>query len=336
MTTIQLFDTTLRDGMQGEGMSLSAEEKLRVAHRLDALGIHLIEAGFPTSNPKELELFELLARETFATAEIVAFGMTRRGNTRAEEDQALRVLADCFAPVVTIVGKTWGLHVDKVLRVDRDENLRMIAESVAFLVAQGKRVIYDAEHCFDGWRDDPAYARSCVLAATEAGAETVVLCDTNGGSLPGQVAEATRDLGAALAPSGARVGIHTHDDVGCGVANTLAGVEAGATHVQGTMNGYGERCGNANLTTIIPNLQLKLGYDCLPADRLATLTETAHYLDELLNRIPNADQPYVGKNAFAHGGGMHADGVLKEPTSFEHVDPTRGSTSRCSGSSRGA
>jgi 2-isopropylmalate synthase len=328
MTTIQLFDTTLRDGMQGEGMSLSAEEKLRVAHRLDALGIHLIEAGFPTSNPKELELFELLARETFSTAEIVAFGMTRRGNTRADEDPALRVLADCFAPVVTIVGKTWGLHVDKVLRVERDENLRMIAESVAFLVAQGKRVVYDAEHCFDGWRDDADYARRCVLAAAQAGAETVVLCDTNGGSLPGQIAEATRDLAAALAPAGVRLGIHTHDDVGCGVANTLAGVEAGATHVQGTMNGYGERCGNANLTTIIPNLQLKLGYDCLPADRLATLTETAHYLDELLNRTPNADQPYVGKNAFAHGGGMHADGVLKEAASFEHLDPALVGNSR--------
>jgi 2-isopropylmalate synthase len=322
MTAIQLFDTTLRDGMQGEGMSLSAEEKLRVAHRLDELGIHLIEAGFPTSNPKELELFDLLARESFLTADIVAFGMTRRGGARAEEDPTLRVLADCFAPVVTIVGKTWDLHVEKVLRVDRDENLRMIEESVAFLVAEGKRVVYDAEHCFDGWRSDPAYARRCLLAAAEAGAETVVLCDTNGGSLPGQIAEGTRDLAAALASSGARVGIHCHDDVGCGVANSLAGVEAGATHVQGTMNGYGERCGNANLVTIVPNLQLKLGYDCLPADRLATLTETAHYLDELLNRTPNPDQPYVGRNAFAHGGGMHADGVLKEPSSFEHLDPT--------------
>jgi 2-isopropylmalate synthase len=321
MTAIQLFDTTLRDGMQGEGMSLSAEEKLRVAHRLDGLGIHLIEAGFPTSNPKELELFELLSREHFLTADIVAFGMTRRGGTRAEDDATLRVLADCFAPVVTIVGKTWGLHVEKVLRVDRDENLRMIEESVAFLLAQGKRVIYDAEHCFDGWRDDRDYAVRCLLAAAEAGAETVVLCDTNGGSLPAQIAEATCDVTAGLASSGVRIGIHTHDDVGCGVANALAGVEAGATHVQGTMNGYGERCGNANLATIIPNLQLKLGYDCLPADRLATLTETAHYLDELLNRTPNADQPYVGKNAFAHGGGMHADGVLKEPTSFEHLDP---------------
>ena len=321
MTSIQLFDTTLRDGMQGEGMSLSAEEKLRVAHRLDALGIQLIEAGFPTSNPKELELFELLSREHFLTAEIVAFGMTRRAGARADEDVALRVLADCFASVVTVVGKTWGLHVEKVLRADRDENLRMIEESVAFLVAQGKRVIYDAEHCFDGWRDDPGYARRCVLAAAEAGAETVALCDTNGGSLPAQIAEATRDLAAALAPSGVRVGIHCHDDLGCGVANSLAGVEAGATQVQGTMNGYGERCGNANLTTIIPSLQLKLGYECLPPDRLATLTETAHYLDELLNRTPNADQPFVGKNAFAHGGGMHADGVLKEASSFEHMDP---------------
>jgi 2-isopropylmalate synthase len=321
MTAIQLYDTTLRDGMQGEGMSLSAEEKLRVAHRLDALGIHLIEAGFPTSNPKELELFALLERETFLTADVAAFGMTRRAGTRADEDAALRVLADCFAPVITVVGKTWGLHVEKVLRVDRDENLRMIAESVAFLVAQGKRVIYDAEHCFDGWRDDAQYARSCLLAAAEAGAETVVLCDTNGGSLPGQIAEGTRDMAAALAALDVRVGIHCHDDVGCGVANSLAGIEAGATQVQGTMNGYGERCGNANLVTIIPNLQLKLGYECLPHDRLATLTETAHYLDELLNRTPNPDQPYVGKNAFAHGGGMHADGVLKEAASFEHMDP---------------
>jgi 2-isopropylmalate synthase len=231
------------------------------------------------------------------------------------------VLADCFAPVCTLVGKTWGLHVEKVVKVDREENLRMIEESVAFLVAQGKRVVYDAEHCFDGWRDDADYARRCVRVAAEAGAETIALCDTNGGSLPGHIATATSDLVAALAGSGARVGIHCHDDAGCGVADTLAGVEAGATHVQGTMNGYGERCGNANLVTIVPNLQLKLGYDCLPADRLATLTETAHFLDELLNRVPNPDQPYVGKNAFAHGGGMHVAGVLADPATFEHMDP---------------
>jgi 2-isopropylmalate synthase len=328
MTTIQLYDTTLRDGMQGEGMSLSAQEKLRVAHRLDALGVHLIEAGFPSSNPKELELFELLARETFASAEIAAFGMTRRRDLRAEQDPALRVLADCFAPVVTLVGKTWALHLEKVVKVDRDENLRMIEESVAFLVAQGKRVVYDAEHCLDGWRDDRDYALRCLRAAAEAGAETVVPCDTNGSSLPAQVAETIADVVAHLSDTGVRVGTHNHNDLECGVANSLAAVEAGATHMQGTMNGYGERCGNANLVSIVPNLQLKLGYECLPADRLATLTETAHYLDELLNRTPDPNQPYVGKNAFAHGGGMHVAGVLADPTTFEHMDPALVGNSR--------
>jgi 2-isopropylmalate synthase len=321
MTQIQLYDTTLRDGMQGEGMSLSAEEKLRVAHRLDALGVHLIEAGFPSSNPKELELFELLARETFRSAEIAAFGMTRRRDLRAEEDPALRVLADSFAPVVTLVGKTWSLHLEKVVKVDRDENLRMIEDSVAFLVAQGKRVIYDAEHCFDGWRDDRDYALRCLRVAAEAGAETVVPCDTNGASLPAQITEAVRDVVAGLAGTGVRVGIHCHNDAECGVANSLAAVEVGATHVQGTMNGYGERCGNANLVSIVPNLQLKMGRECLPAERLATLTETAHYLDELLNRTPNPDQPYVGKNAFAHKGGMHVAGVMEDAATFEHIDP---------------
>jgi 2-isopropylmalate synthase len=328
MTSIQLYDTTLRDGMQGEGMSLSAEEKLRVAHRLDALGIDLVEAGFPSSNPKELELFELLGRETFAHAEIAAFGMTRRRDARADEDPALRVLADSFAPVCTLVGKTWGLHLEKVVKVDRDENLRMIAESVAFLVAQGRRVVYDAEHCFDGWRDDPAYAIRCLRAAAEAGAETVVMCDTNGASLPGQVAAAVTDAAAQLAGSGVQLGIHCHDDAGVGVANSLAAVEVGATHLQGTMNGYGERCGNANLVTIVPNLQLKLGHDCLTSEQLATLTPTAHFLDELLNRIPNADQPYVGKNAFAHKGGMHVAGVMADATTFEHLDPALVGNSR--------
>jgi 2-isopropylmalate synthase len=321
MTTIQIYDTTLRDGMQGEGMSLSAEEKLRVAHRLDALGIDLIEAGFPSSNPKELELFELLSRETFRHAQIAAFGMTRRRDTRAEDDPALRVLADSFAPVCTLVGKTWGLHVEKVVKVDRDENLRMIEESIAFLVAQGKRVVYDAEHCFDGWHDDRDYALRCLRTAAEAGAETVVACDTNGGTLPGGIAEAMRDFVAGLADTGVRLGIHCHDDAGCGVANSLAAVEAGARHVQGTINGYGERCGNANLVTIVPNLQLKLGHDCISEEQLGSLTEAAHYLDELLNRTPNPDQPYVGKNAFAHKGGMHVAGVLEDATTFEHIDP---------------
>jgi 2-isopropylmalate synthase len=320
-TPIQLYDTTLRDGMQGEGMSLSAGEKLRVAHRLDELGVDFVEAGFPSSNPKELELFDLLERETFGHAQIAAFGMTRRREATASEDAGLRVLADCFAPVCTLVGKTWSLHLEKVVRVDREENLRMIAESVGFLVEQGKNVVYDAEHFFDGWRDDRDYALACLRAAADAGAETVVPCDTNGGSLPPTIQEAMRDVVAELGPSGVRIGIHCHNDAGCGVANSLAGVGEGATHVQGTINGYGERCGNANLVSIIPNLQLKLGYQCLPPERLARLTETAHYVAELLNFTPDPDQPYVGKNAFAHKGGMHVAAVNEDPATFEHLDP---------------
>ncbi|MGA2929031.1 MAG: citramalate synthase, partial [Solirubrobacteraceae bacterium] len=321
MTTIELYDTTLRDGMQGEGMSLSAQEKLRVAHRLDELGVDLIEAGFPSSNPKELELFELLAGERFEHASVAAFGMTRRRDVRADADPALRTLADSFAPVCTLVGKTWSLHLHKVVKVDRDENLRMIEESVAFLVGEGKRVVYDAEHFFDGFADDPAYALRCLGAAARAGAETVVCCDTNGGSLPHTIAAAIGEVVAVIEPLGVRVGIHCHDDAGCGVANSLAAVQQGATHVQGTVNGYGERCGNANLITVIPNLQLKLGYRCLTDEQLATLTPAAHFFDELLNFTPDPDQPYVGRNAFAHKGGMHVAGVNADPATFEHIEP---------------
>jgi 2-isopropylmalate synthase len=321
VTRIELYDTTLRDGMQGEGMSLSAGEKLRVAHRLDELGVDLIEAGFPSSNPKELELFGLLAGETFAHAQIAAFGMTRRRDSRAESDPALRVLADSFAAVCTLVGKTWRLHLDKVVRVDGEENLRMIEESVAFLAAQGKRVIYDAEHFFDGYRDDPGYALRCLRAAAGAGAQTVVLCDTNGGTLPDDIAAATAAAMAELASAGVPIGIHTHDDAGCGVANALAAVGRGATHVQGTVNGYGERCGNANLITIIPNLQLKLGHRCLTDAQLGTLQTTSSYIAELLNLTPHPDAPYVGRNAFAHKGGMHVAGVSADPATFEHIDP---------------
>jgi len=318
---VELYDTTLRDGMQGEGMSLSAEEKVRVVHRLDELGVHLIEAGFPTSNPKELELFDRLAEETLTCARVAAFGMTRRRDLTAEQDPALRTLADCFAPVCTLVGKTWSLHLEKVVRVDPEENLSMIAESAAFLVGRGKRVVYDAEHFFDGYRDDPEYALRCLGAAAQAGADTVVLCDTNGGSLPPHVSAATTAAVAALGEAGTRVGIHCHDDAGCGVANSLAAVEAGARHVQGTVNGHGERCGNANLVSIAANLQLKMGLDCLPPERLARLTETAHFVDELLNVSSDPDQPYVGRNAFAHKGGMHVAGVNADPATFEHVDP---------------
>jgi 2-isopropylmalate synthase len=321
VNTIELYDTTLRDGMQGEGMSLSAAEKLRVAHRLDELGIDFIEAGFPSSNPKELELFELLERERFGHAQIAAFGMTRRRDVDAAADPGLRILAECFAPVCTLVGKTWSLHLEKVVRVDREENLRMIADSVAFLLSAGKRVIYDAEHFFDGFYDDRDYALRCLRTAAEAGAETVVCCDTNGGTLPDRLGPAIEQVVARLTSSGVAVGIHCHDDAGCGVANSVLAVQRGATHVQGTMNGYGERCGNANLVTIIPNLQLKLGYDCVPESQLAALTPAAHFLDELLNFTPDPDQPYVGRNAFAHKGGMHVAGVAADPLTFEHIDP---------------
>jgi 2-isopropylmalate synthase len=317
---IELYDATLRDGMQGEGMSLSAGEKLRVVRRLDELGVDVIEAGFPASNPKERELFALLARENLSHAQVAAFGMTRRRDAAPEEDEGLRVLVDCFAGVCTLVGKTWALHLDKVLRVDRDENLRMIAESVAFLAGHGKRVVYDAEHFFDGYRDDREYALACLRAAAEAGADTVTLCDTNGSSLPHQVTEATADAVAGLAGK-ARVGIHCHNDAECGVANTLAGVLAGATQVQGTINGCGERCGNANLVSIVANLQLKMGRRVLEDGQLEHLTATAHFVDEMLNFTPDPNQPYVGKNAFAHKGGMHVAAVRSDAATFEHVDP---------------
>jgi 2-isopropylmalate synthase len=319
MGRIELYDATLRDGMGGGGMSLTAQEKLRVVHALDTLGVHMIEAGFPASNPKELALFELLEAETFSVSEIVAFGMTRRRESAAEEDEGLRVLAQSFVSICTLVGKSSVLHVDKVVRVSREENLAMISESIAFLVAQGKRVLFDAEHFFDGYALDPGYALETVRVAAGAGAERAVLCDTNGGSLPGRVCAVVEAVRSEL-PDVA-LGIHTHDDGGCAVANTLLAVEAGATQVQGTINGIGERTGNANLVTIVADLQLKMGHELLQPERLARLTETAHLVDELLNRTPNPAQPYVGKHAFAHKAGLHAAGIRADVATFEHLDP---------------
>ncbi len=320
-TRVLVYDTTLRDGMGGQGVSLSVEEKLRVAHVIDGLGVALIEAGFPTSNPKEQALFALLAGETFEHARIAAFGMTRRRGVRPDRDEGLRGLADCFAPVCTLVGKTWKLHLEKVTQVHPGENLAMIAESVAFLREQGKGVIYDAEHFFDGFRDDPDYALRCLRAAIEAGAENVTLCDTNGSSLPSDVAEATAHVVAELGGPSTGIGIHTHDDTGCAVANSLAAVEHGARLVQGTVNGYGERCGNANLISVVPALQLKRGFDCVPPELLARLTETAHLVDEIANVTPDPDQPWVGRNAFAHKAGMHVAGIARDARTFEHADP---------------
>src|SRR3954447_7757853 len=253
MEQVKLYDTTLRDGMQGEGMSLSAAEKVRVVLALDKLGVQMIEAGFPSSNPKEEELFGRLAELDLEQATICAFGMTRRRHTAPEDDPALQTLAGAFTSVVTLVGKTWGLHLEKVTKVSREENLAMIGESVAFLREEGKRVIYDAEHFFDAFRDDSAYALECLRAAVSGGAENVTLCDTNGSSLPPQIASATASVVEALGAH-AQVGIHTHNDAECGVANSLAAIDAGARMVQGTMNGYGERCGNANLVSILPAL----------------------------------------------------------------------------------
>lgn len=320
MSKVDLYDTTLRDGMQGPGMSLSAAEKLRVVRALDGLGVQLIEAGFPDSNPKELELFELLAAEELEQATLCAFGMTRRRDTTPEDDPGLQTLVACFAPVVTLVGKTWSLHLEKVTRVSREENLGMISDSIAYLRAHDKRVIYDAEHFFDGWRDDRGYAMECLRAAAAAGAENVTLCDTNGASLPEQIAEATADVVIDLGQR-TGIGIHTHNDLECGVANSLAGIRAGATLVQGTMNGYGERTGNANLVSILPALELKLGYDCVGPERLRGLTETAHLIDEICNLSPNPNQPYVGRNSFAHKGGLHAAGIQADPRTFEHIEP---------------
>ena len=320
MEQVKLYDTTLRDGMGGRGMSLSVAEKLKVVEALDALGVHYVEAGFPSSNPKEAELFERLGDLELERATMVAFGMTRRRDASAAEDPALAVLVSSFAPAVCLVGKAWTLHVEKVIRVSREENLAMIADSVGFCREQGKLVVFDAEHFFDGYRADPAYALECVAAAVDGGAANVTLCDTNGGSLPDFIAAATA---AAVAAVGGRaeIGIHTHNDSECAVANSLTAVGAGARLVQGCVNGYGERCGNANLASILPALQLKMGFDVISAEQLARLTPTAHLLDELCNVAQNPDAAYVGRNAFAHKAGMHAAGVAADASTFEHLDP---------------
>jgi 2-isopropylmalate synthase len=317
---VLLYDTTLRDGMQREGMSVSVDEKVRIAVRVADLGVHVIEGGFPGSNPKDEEFFTKLEREDLGTALVAAFGMTRARGTTAPNDAQLRILADCWAPVSAVVGKTWDLHVEKVLRVDRDENLRMISDSVGFLREQGKRVFYDAEHFFDAYGAHPDYALACLRAAAEAGAEAVCLCDTNGAALPTQVAAVVARVMAELGTT-CRVGIHAHNDSGCAVANSLVAVAEGADVVQGTINGYGERCGNADLCSIIPGLTLKMGLACVSTEDLAKLTDTARFVAELCNIAPDAHQPYVGHNAFAHKGGMHVAAVERDPTTFEHIEP---------------
>lgn len=315
---VEIYDTTLRDGSQGEGINFSAADKLRIAEKLDAFGIHYIEGGWPGANPKDLEFFQLAARRRWRHARLAAFSMTRRKGVRVEDDELMRQILAARTPVVTIVGKTWLLHVKEVLRARPDENLAMIADTIRYLKDHGKTVIYDAEHAFDGYKDNPDYALDTWLAAERAGADCVCLCDTNGGSLPGEI---SRIMGAARARLTIPLGIHTHNDCGLGVANALAGLEAGATQVQGTINGYGERTGNCNLTSVIPLVHFKLGRACVPAASLPKLKELSEFVDEVANVRHDPRQPWVGQTAFAHKGGMHVHAIDRVARSYEHIDP---------------
>jgi 2-isopropylmalate synthase len=316
---IEVYDTTLRDGAQAEGVSLSVEDKLLLADALDSLGVDYIEGGYPFSNPKDVEFFGKVRNHTFKHARIAAFGMTRRKSHKAETDDGLKALLESEAPVVAIVGKSWDLHVRDVLRASKDENLSMIAESVAFCLRAGREVIYDAEHFFDGWAANADYALATLRAAEEAGAAWLALCDTNGGSLPEQIARAVDAVRAALPQ--ARLAVHCHNDSGLGVANSLVAVRHGCLQVQGTINGIGERCGNADLTAIIPNLSSKYGYDVLRPGTLKTLTEVSRFVYEVANLNLRENQPFVGAAAFAHKGGMHAHAVRQNVETYEHIDP---------------
>ncbi len=318
MTKVWIYDTTLRDGTQGEGVNFSLADKLRIAQRLDAFGIDYIEGGWPGSNPKDAEFFEQVRSLELKHARVAAFGSTRRADKRVEEDPQIQLLLDAETPVVTIFGKTWDLHVRDVLRTTLDENLRMIEDSVRYLKSHGREVIYDAEHYFDGWKANPEYALKTLQVAQEAGADWIVLCDTNGGSLPWEIEEGVR---AAQAVVDIPLGIHTHNDSGVAVANSLVAVRLGCTQVQGTINGYGERCGNADLTSVIPNLQLKMGYECVPAEQLAGLRDLSLFVSELANLSPNAHQPFVGHSAFAHKGGAHVNAMVKNERTYQHIDP---------------
>ena len=315
---IEIYDTTLRDGTQGEGITFSVADKIRIAERLDAFGMHYIEGGWPGSNPRDIEFFNQAKHRTFRRARLAAFGSTRRKDTRVDADEQVRLLLDAATPVVTIFGKTWLLHVREVLQTTPEENLAMIGETVRFLKEHGKFVVYDAEHAFDGSKDDREYALATWQAAERAGADVVTLCDTNGGSLPAEVAELTRYARTNLK---VRLGIHTHDDIGLGVANALASVDAGATHVQGTLNGYGERTGNCNLTSILPILEFKYRTPSVPPDSLAQLKELSQFLDETANVRPNPRLPWVGAAAFSHKGGTHVNAVQKVIRSYEHINP---------------
>lgn len=316
---IQIFDSTLRDGAQAQGISFSVEDKVKILRSLDALGVGYIEAGNPGSNPKDLEFFERAKRIELKHAKLAAFGSTRRRGLAVADDANVKSLLTADTPAIVIFGKSWDFHVTDIIRTTLEENLAMIRETLAFFKEKGKEVLYDAEHFFDGYKNNPEYALQTLAAAVEGGATCLVLCDTNGGCFPDETMDIVRVV--AKAHPTVAIGIHCHNDAGMAVANTILAVEAGACHVQGTYIGYGERCGNANLSTIIANLQLKRGYDCIPADQLSSLTVTARRIAEISNVTLNERDPYVGHSAFAHKGGMHIDGVTKATRSFEHVEP---------------
>lgn len=322
MRPIQIYDTTLRDGTQGEGVSLSLHDKLQIAQRLDELGVDYIEGGYPLSNEKDAEFFQRAKQLSLQHARLCAFGMTRRRGVKASDDPGMLALVRAESPVVTVVGKTWDFHVTEVLRVSLEENLDMIRDSVAYLHGEGRQITYDAEHFFDAWRANRDYAAQTILAAAEAGATLVVLCDTNGGSLPETIAQSTREAIATLAPRGISVGIHCHNDGELAVANSLAAIDAGAVQVQGTINGVGERCGNADLISVVANLALKKqGYEVLAGRSLRQLTEISRFVYELANLNLRSNQPFVGPSAFAHKGGMHVHAIARATSSYEHIDP---------------
>ena len=324
-TSIQIYDTTLRDGSQGEGISLSLDDKLKIARKLDQMGVSFIEGGWPGANPKDVQFFWRLKEEPLQNSEIVAFCSTRRPNLRASEDKMLQAILAAGTRWVTIFGKSWDLHVRETLKTSLEENLAMIRDTIEYLRSQGRKVVYDAEHWFDGYKHNPDYALLTLKTAIEAGAEWLVLCDTNGGTLPHEISQTITEIVGSLPElkndEGTTLGIHTHDDAGTAVANAIAAVMSGATMVQGTINGYGERCGNANLCTLIPNLQLKLGYECLGEQQLSQLSPNSRLISEIVNLAPDDRAPFVGRSAFAHKAGVHVSAVEKNPLTYEHIQP---------------
>jgi len=315
---VKLYDTTLRDGAQREGLSLSVEDKLKITTKLDELGVHYIEGGWPGSNPKDVEYFKQVKKLKLNNSKVVAFGSTRRKGVSAKDDKNIQHLIKAGTEAVCLVGKSWDIHVTHVLVTTLEDNLQMIADSIKYFKKRGIQVFFDAEHFFDGYRGNSEYALKTIKAAEEAGADCIILCDSNGGSIPTQIKEIFKEVKKHV---NIPLGIHAHNDSGCAVANSLAAVEAGVVQVQGTINGYGERCGNADLVSIIPNLVVKMGVPCIPKDKLQMLSEVSHYVSEVANIIADPHQPYVGESAFAHKGGIHISATMKQKEAYEHIDP---------------